>query len=354
MTRDILFSFDTTGSMYPCLGQVRNNLASLIPKLLAIPGVRIGIIAHGDYCDERTSYITKMLDFTTNEKDIVHFVKNVGPTGGGDADECYEFVLNQARFASWNTGTSKSLIMIGDANPHAPNYPLNHKKLDWRNEAGLLKESGIKIYSVQALSRFSSSSFWGEIAKMTGGYHLKLDQFSDIYHLILAVGYHQVSNDELQTYEKSLIVNGQMNRNVDQFIGTMLGRTTSTAYVPTPTSLEAVSPGRFQVMTVPKDIAIKQFVLDNGIEFKVGRGFYEFTKRVEVSAKKEIVLMDKHTGDMYTGTKAREIAKIPVGVTANVSPSDVAGYTVFIQSTSYNRVLKAGTKFLYEVPDYEG
>ena len=42
-----------------------------------------------------------------------------------------------------------------------------------------------------------------------------------------------------------------------------------------------------------------------------------------------------------------------IGETCNVSPSDCPGYRVFIQSTSHNRKLIAGTKFLYEVEDWE-
>jgi len=56
---------------------------------------------------------------------------------------------------------------------------------------------------------------------------------------------------------------------------------------------------------------------------------------------------------MFNGDKAREIAGIPVGETARVSPENLSDYNVFVQSTSYNRVLKAGTKFLYEVPEEE-
>ena len=52
--------------------------------------------------------------------------------------------------------------------------------------------------------------------------------------------------------------------------------------------LVPVMPGRFQVMTVPSDIAIKAFVEDNGITFKTGRGFYELTKAVKVQQYKEI------------------------------------------------------------------
>ena len=43
--------------------------------------------------------------------------------------------------------------MIGDCNPHGPNYPLNTQNIDWRTECELLKENKIRVYAVQALNR---------------------------------------------------------------------------------------------------------------------------------------------------------------------------------------------------------
>ena len=63
--------------------------------------------------------------------------------------------------------------------------------------------------------------------------------------------------------------------------------------------------------------------------------------------------MDNTTGDLFTGDKARQIAGIPVGETVTLQPKAVEGYTVFVQSTSVNRMLQGGTRFLYEVHDWK-
>ncbi len=45
---DVVFSFDTTGSMYPCLEEVRHKLKEIIERLLKdIPNIRIALIAQG-------------------------------------------------------------------------------------------------------------------------------------------------------------------------------------------------------------------------------------------------------------------------------------------------------------------
>lgn len=46
-----------------------------------IPGIRIGVIAHGDYCDSASTYVTKIKDLTTNSQQLCTFVENVEATG---------------------------------------------------------------------------------------------------------------------------------------------------------------------------------------------------------------------------------------------------------------------------------
>ena len=60
-------------------------------------------------------------------------------------------------------------------------------------------------------------------------------------------------------------------------------------------------------MHVESKCSIKDFVLKNSLIFKTGRGFYEFTKPEIISNKKEVVLLDRKTGDMFTGREAAEM-----------------------------------------------
>ena len=139
---EIAFSFDTTGSMSSCIAEVRGRVGDMIQRLQAdIPGIRISVIAHGDYCDERT-YVIKWIDFGASLPELTDFVQTIGPTGGGDADECYELVLARAQTElSWTPGSQRSLVMIGDANPHPPSYYFaRDEKLDWKEEAQKLAD----------------------------------------------------------------------------------------------------------------------------------------------------------------------------------------------------------------------
>jgi len=115
----------------------------------------------------------------------------------------------------------------------------------------------------------------------------------------------------------------------------------------TPDTLAEVNKERFKILKVPKKCTIKQFVLSNNLEFKVGRGFYEFTKPEIISHKKEVVLVDKESGDFFTGRDAARMIKAGSGI--RIPPTTFTKWRVFVQSTSYGRNLMAGTSFLYEV-----
>ncbi|MEH2245052.1 vWA domain-containing protein [Nostoc sp.] len=347
---EIAFSFDTTGSMYPCLTQVRRKIKNTVTRLIdEIPLIRIGIIAHGDYCDEGSTYVTKTFNISGDVDAICDFVQNVAPTGGGDAPECYELVLHESQSLSWSKSATKSLVLIGDDIPHPPAH--NPKKLNWRKELDKLAEAEITVYGVQALNRSHATPFYQELAEKSGGFHINLDQFSYISDLFLAVCYQQSSNEQLQAYEQEVIDQGRMSRGLNKIFNTMMNREATSYYESA--DLRAVSPGRFQILEVEQDISIKAFVLENGLSFKVGRGFYEFTKTETIQAQKEIILMDRGTGDLFEGGAAREMLGLPMDATIRIKPSNLEKYVVFVQSTSANRKLIGKTRFLYEVEDWD-
>ncbi len=349
---EVVFSFDTTGSMYPCLTQVRRTVEQTINRLFKeVPNIRIGLIAHGDYCDAGFTYVTKHHPLSDDKDSLVRFVKTVGPTGGGDSPECYELVLHEARSFNWTHGKSKALVMIGDDVPHSPTEKQNVKKLDWRNEISNLTEMGVNVYGVQALNRSHATRFYEEIAERTGGFHIELDQFSHVTDTILAISFKQQSDELVHSFEKEVHKAGRMSRSLDSMFAKLTGRRKAERYKER-SKLDTVPYGRFQVLEVDSDQDIKGFVTDNGLRFNVGRGFYEFTKRETIQHHKEVVLMDKLTGDMYTGRKARQMVGLPEGRDERLSPTALEQYRVFVQSTSSNRKLKGGTGFLYEIDDW--
>ena len=101
------------------------------------------------------------------------------------------------------------------------------------------------------------------------------------------------------------------------------------------------------MLAVDKDGPIKAFVEENGLHSRRGTAL-PFTKVETIQGHKEIILMDRATGDFFEGEKVRELLGLPLGETTRIRPGDLAKYAVFVQSTSVNRVLLSG-EFLYEV-----
>ncbi|XP_033756534.1 uncharacterized protein LOC117339194 [Pecten maximus] len=199
---EIAISFDTTGSMYGCLEEVRGRIQDMVQRLQAdIPGIRIAIIAHGDYCDA-ANYIVKWIDFGATVPELCDFVKTVSRTGGGDADECYELVLRRAReVLSWTPGSQRSLVVIGDCGPHEVGYRYGDfvNDINWRVEAQELKKMDVKIYSVcvNALPL----PFYQYIANVTGGKVVSLAKFGVIFDILMSICYKESGSDLFEAYE---------------------------------------------------------------------------------------------------------------------------------------------------------
>ena len=165
----------------------------------------------------------------------------------------------------------------------------------------------------------------------------------------MAICYRQAGPENLSQWEKEVERSGHMNRSLDEAFGVLSGRRTPSSRFSRSRDLEAVPLGRFQVMEVDVNQSIREFVENNGLTFKKGRGFYQLTKTETIQEYKEIVLRDNHTSDLYSGEKARELLGLPRSGSVRTRPVVPRGYTVFVQSTSYNRKLIGGTEFLYEV-----
>lgn len=337
-------------------------------------------MAHGDYCDEATTYVIKALDLTQDQQGLVTFLQTVGPTGGGDLPECYERVLHDTQRFAWRMDSIKALIMVGDAYPHevddCTRNPINNpSRLDWRHEVRELKQMGVAIYSIQALANRSGHGaahlFWKTLAEQTNGYHLYLDQFYAVRDVLLAVCLKQAGDERVQAFEQEMVQRpAGLSASMKAFFDTMLKRAPAAAPAPhqhraaaaaaavpagaAPAGVAPCPPAKYQVLDVLADGSIKSFVAGQpGLTFKAGNGYYEFTKPETISNKKAIVLMAAD-GTLYEGDAARAIAGIPAGAGDKklVPGATPAGYRIFVQSSSVNRVLKAGTSLLYKPSDW--
>lgn len=347
MSTDVVISFDTTGSMSPVIHQVRRQVRETIDRLFdTIPDLRLGIVAHGDYCDGQFAISAEHL--TTNREQLIHFMNWVPNTNGGDSDECYEAVLHRLTVWDWQAD-NRALILIADALPHPVGYRYGsiRNELDWRDEARTLANLGIMIYAVECLGNRNESRFYQPLADMSNGRKLDLNQFADAVETVIAISYHSTGDKtKLDNYKTELESNFKMNRNLASLFNKLGGY--SVKVESDKSGLVPVPPYRFQIVNVDHVTDIKSFVEGLGARFRKGRGFYQFTKSEMVQEHKEVILRNKANGDMFTGAEARNFIGLPFGTRGQIRPKLFDDYEVYIQSTSVNRKLMPNTKFLYE------
>jgi hypothetical protein len=93
-------------------------------------------------------------------------------------------------------------------------------------------------------------------------------------------------------------------------------------------------------------IRIDEFTKSCGLTYQPGRGFYQLMKREEIQASKDIVVVDKKTHKVYAGQDARQLVGLP-DMNVRVTPDSNSDYDIFVQSSSLNRNLIVGTRYLY-------
>ncbi len=344
---EVVFSFDDTGSMASVRRQVRQKIGEMVNQLFALSSeIRIGIIIHGDYCDRD---IILHLDLTNDKDKIIKFVNKDTSCGGGDADECYELAINyfHSKF-TWKT-SKRIAVLIGDCEPHEKGYKYGKhtNNLDWKQEIATCVDNSIRIYPVQALNRYSSNAFYNTIAKMCSTPKLELSQFAHISQYLSAIIYSE--EGQLDDYENSQS-EFKTNFSFKNMFAKLRGKV---AEMDSRSALTALD-SRFQVMEVgPSPKIIKDFVEENGATFRKGRGFYQFVLTETIQENKEVLFVDKVTGEVKSDTAwCRKQLDVPLGSRGRVNPRltpITKQYDVFIQSTSYNRKLDPNTKFLYEL-----
>jgi hypothetical protein len=226
-TMDVVVSFDTTGSMYGCLAAVRKGARALVERLFKeVPGLRMGVLAHGDYTDAKSTYLLKKVDLTDDVGAVLKFIKGVPKTYGGDAPEAYEYALHEARGLAWREGVGRVLVMIGDEVPHKATDADNKDHLDWETELAALAAAGVKIYGVQAQAGKNrrNRKFYEALAEKTGGAYVPLENFKNVSDMLLGIALNERGEEHLSRYAAEVARARRMDKGLNAAYAAMLGR----------------------------------------------------------------------------------------------------------------------------------
>eukprot|EP01122_Echinamoeba_exundans_P003143 TRINITY_DN1328_c0_g2_i2.p1 TRINITY_DN1328_c0_g2~~TRINITY_DN1328_c0_g2_i2.p1 ORF type:complete len:432 (+),score=113.17 TRINITY_DN1328_c0_g2_i2:1290-2585(+) len=102
----------------------------------------------------------------------------------------------------------------------------------------------------------------------------------------------------------------------------------------------------FTILDVKNAATAKDIIADAGLPFGTGCAFYEVLKSESVSKAKLIVVYDEKNKAWLENDDARKAAGLPVGKDGKIAPK--AGLRIFVQSTSPNRKIPAGSGLLYK------
>lgn len=187
--------FDITGSMYKYFENVREKLSRIVTEVKKeVLGSEFAVFAYRNHGDDFYDEIFYTSQLTSTLDDILSRISTIKKGGGGpDGLTCMEDCLQEANRLSWNTGSPKALVVIGDMPPHGVTDSKSKcpMEIDYENEVKRLKEKGIKIYSVFCQGIFDPDpkikQFYRWIADFTGGKYLEISEIDILVDLLIGI-----------------------------------------------------------------------------------------------------------------------------------------------------------------------
>lgn len=111
--------------------------------------------------------------------------------------------------------------------------------------------------------------------------------------------------------------------------------------------LQPLARDKYMLIPVPTVSVIADFTKACGHNYRTGSGFYELSKTEHIQPQKAIAIVERGpAGRVFVGRDARQMIGLPDEV-VKVKPDHNPDFAVFVQSTSNNRKLMPGTKYLY-------
>lgn len=204
---DLIFLFDTTGSMGDDIENVQDSANEILDSLDSKDvDYRVAVADYKDYGE----YTYKLnLPFTTGDykQDIINAINGLWASGGGNWRESVYSALVEAMLDAnkdsvgnpdnygWRNGVSKAIILMGDAPPHIPEpweggYSLEDVSY-WSENI-----DPIVVYSIVVGSNNETNDAFSEISEATGGKTYSAQTASDVADAIIeAIG--DIGTEEL-------------------------------------------------------------------------------------------------------------------------------------------------------------
>ncbi len=184
-TVDIVFVFDTTGSMTEEIEGVKRTSISFAQKLKDKGrNYRLGLVAFGD---EIRGIYQSDRSLTDNAEEFKGWISTLRAEGGGDTPENSLGAIKEATQMNFRSGTQKILILITDAPAHHYGeffgLAFNDADLTADRISKMLREKSITLYAVAC-----DSSDYRQLVSDTNGEFYPLTPTTDFTGIIDKIG----------------------------------------------------------------------------------------------------------------------------------------------------------------------
>jgi hypothetical protein len=189
---DVLFVFDTTGSMSDALSEAKTQATGVMTSLSGrLPNLRFGLAQIKDYGDNPVWRVEQSL--SSDQQTVQTAINNLRAYGGGDLPEAYGTALYQSTHdsaAGWAPGAKHLVVLVADDVPHdgdlnagvpadIVNRPSpwntgtdpgpNGTGIDWQQELADFKAGDYTLAFVLYHGVTAYLPYWNWWAGLTGG-----------------------------------------------------------------------------------------------------------------------------------------------------------------------------------------
>jgi len=119
---EIIFVFDSTGSMGVTIRDTKETIAEMLEVLRAlVPDARVGLITYRDRGRDE-EYLLSQLPLGNDFWHASNFVQSVTADGGGDGPEAVRDALRAAFRENWRPSSKRVVVLAGDAPAHQSDW----------------------------------------------------------------------------------------------------------------------------------------------------------------------------------------------------------------------------------------
>ncbi len=175
---EVVFVLDTTSSMGGLIQAAKEKIWSIATTMASAqpaPEIKMGLVAYRDRGD---SYITRVVDLSTDLDSMYATLMDFQPIGGGDGPESVNQAMADAvQKISWseNSNAYKVVFLVGDAPAH----------MDYQNDVkfpvsiAAAKHKGIVVNTIQCGTDTHTQQQWQQIAQLGDGRYFDVNQSGD-------------------------------------------------------------------------------------------------------------------------------------------------------------------------------